>query len=123
MSVIDTRMRGWVKLKSDADYNTLKTTGTFTQDGRTITYDETTAYLTPDTGIGGTGLDGNKAVITNASGDIINSGVTSTELSYVSNARSNIQKQIDDIVAQIGVGTQNYFAATFADIDYSKPGN
>lgn len=123
MAVTDTRMKGWVKLPSDAAYATLKSTGTYTQDGRTITYDDTTAYITPSDGIGGTTLQGNTAVVTNASGEVINSGVTSTELSYVSNARSNIQKQIDDIVAQIGVGTQNYFAATFAEIDYTKPGN
>ena len=39
MAVTDTRMKGWVRLKSDADYATLKTTGTYTQDGRTISYD------------------------------------------------------------------------------------
>lgn len=109
MSVIDTRMKGWVKLPSDTAYTTLKTTGTYTQDGRTITYDETTAYLTPDTGIGGTGLDGNKAVITNASGDIINSGVTSTELSYLTNARKNLQQQIDELASKIGTASAGVY--------------
>lgn len=109
MSVENTRMAGWVKLKSDADYNTLKTTGTFTQDGTTITYNDKTVYLTPDTGIGGTGLAGNKAVITNASGDIINSGVTSTELGYLTNARKNLQQQIDELEAKIGTASAGVY--------------
>lgn len=123
MAVTDTRMNGWVKLKSDADYVTLKTTGKYTQDGRTIDYDDRTVYITPSNGIGGSTLQGNTAVVTNAAGEVINSGVTATELSYVTNARSNIQKQIDDLKAQIGTGTNNYFAATFDDINYDQPGN
>lgn len=115
MSVTDTRMKGWVQLPSDAAYATLKSTGTYTQDGRTITYDETTAYLTPDTGIGGTGLEGNKAVVTNAAGDVINSGVTSTELSYLTNARKNLQQQIDELASKIGTAAAGVYVLNTLD--------
>lgn len=112
-------------LPSDSAYNTLKTTGSYTDPdtGATIAYNEHTIYMTPTSGVGGGGLDANTAVITNAAGELINSGVTSTELSFVSQARSNLQKQIDDLKAQIGTGTGNYFADTFEEIDYTKPGN
>lgn len=115
MSVTDTRMKGWVQLPSDAAYATLKSTGTYTQDGRTIAYDETTAYLTPDTGIGGTGLEGNKAVVTNAAGDVINSGVTSTELSYLTNARKNLQQQIDELASKIGTASAGVYVLNTLD--------
>ena len=123
MSYESTRLKEHVVLPNDSAYNELKTSGTYTQDGVTIQYDPHTVYMTPTSGVGGGGLDANTAVVTNAAGDIVNSGVTATELSFVAQARSNLQKQIDDLRSQIGTGTGNYFADTFEEIDYTKPGN
>lgn len=125
MAYKSSRVKEHVMLPSDSAYNTLKTTGSYTDPdtGTTITYNEDTIYLTPTSGVGGGGLDANTAVITNAAGELINSGVTSTELSFVAQARSNLQKQIDDLKSQIGTGSGNYFADTFDEIDYTKPGN
>lgn len=71
-------------------------------------------------------LTPNRAVISNSSGKIAVSDITATELGYLDGAKSNIQKQIDDIsagastshVVTITKNGDNYTAdTTFAQIE------
>lgn len=60
-------------------------------------------------------LTPNRAVISNSSGKIAVSDVTSTELGYLDGAKSNIQKQIDDISGS--VTSAHYITFTFNSAD------
>lgn len=60
-------------------------------------------------------LTPNRAVISNSSGKIAVSDVTATELGYLDGAKSNIQKQIDDISGS--VTSAHYITFTFNSAD------
>lgn len=60
-------------------------------------------------------LTPNRAVISNSSGKIAVSDITATELGYLDGAKSNIQKQIDDISGS--VTSAHYITFTFNNAD------
>lgn len=60
-------------------------------------------------------LTANRAVISNSSGKIAVSDVTATELGYLDGAKSNIQKQIDDISGS--ATSAHYITFTFNSAD------
>lgn len=58
-------------------------------------------------------LTANRAVITNASGFLVDSPITSTELSHLSGASSNIQTQLDDKAVKTDIFSINSNSGTF----------
>ena len=95
-----------------------------------ISLDNGTNWIGSQIGVGGFDLQltQNKVLISNNNGQIDTSNVTSTELSYLSGVSSNIQNQIDTIVAASDVkdivGTytdlQNYDTSTLGNNDIIK---
>lgn len=73
-------------------------------------------------GTGASALTANYALVSNASGNIGTSGVTATQLSYLSGATSNIQTQINSVrasIPKIAYGSTNINGSTAAYITYS----
>ena len=73
-------------------------------------------------GTGASALTANYALVSNASGSVGTSGVTATQLGYLSGATSNIQTQINTVKAsipKIAYGSTNINGSTAAYITYS----